>query len=46
MGLIIHRQQLVRREVRIFLRGVERGVAQHFLDRAEIGPLVQQMGGK
>jgi hypothetical protein len=46
MGLIIHGQQLIGRKMRILLRRGERGMAQHFLNRAEVRALVQEMGGK
>jgi hypothetical protein len=46
MGLIINGEQLIGRKMRVLLCGVERGMAQHFLNRAQIGALVQEMGGK
>ena len=46
MSLIIDGQQLVRREMRVFLRGVERRVAQHFLNGAQIGAFVKKVSGK
>ena len=43
MGTVVHLQQVVRRQVGVFLRRRERGVAEHFLDRAEVSSLIQQM---
>jgi len=43
MGTVVHLQQAVRRQVGVFLRRGERGVAQHFLDRAEVRALIEQV---
>lgn len=45
MRPVIGRQELICREMRIFLRRRERGVPQHFLNGPEIGPFIQEMRG-
>jgi hypothetical protein len=46
MRAIIDRSQLVRGQVRIFLRRAQRRMAEHFLNRSEIGAFIEEMGGK
>jgi hypothetical protein len=43
MGSIVDRQELIRRHMRIFLRGAQRRMAKHFLYRSEVCAFVEQV---
>jgi hypothetical protein len=46
MGLIVDCQQLIGREMRILLRGIERRMSQHLLNGAQVGSFIKEMRGK
>lgn len=46
MGIVIHLFHFVGGEVGVYLGGAEGLMSEEFLDDAEIGPIVEHMGGK
>ncbi len=46
MGLVINRHQVFHAQVGIALGGGEAGVPEEFLDVADAGPAIQQVGGE
>ena len=45
MGLVVHRHQVGQRNLGVLLRGGEAGVAQQFLDGAQVRAVGQQVRG-
>ena len=45
VGLIVDGHEVVQRDARVALGGRELGVAEEFLDRAEVGAVAEQVGG-
>ena len=46
MGLVVYVLQLLIDDLRIYLGGGDVRMSQHFLDRGQIGAVLQKMGGK
>src|SRR5262245_3802615 len=46
MRLLVFRAKMLHRDVRVFLRGCEAGMAQKFLDSTEIRSPLEQVSGK
>jgi hypothetical protein len=43
MRVVVHFQEMIHGQMRVFLRGIDRGVPQHFLDGPKIGTFIEQM---
>src|SRR3954471_18254810 len=46
MGVVVHAQQPLLAHVSVDLRRLQAGMTQELLDRTQIGPPVEQMGGE
>jgi hypothetical protein len=46
MGVVVDAAKSARVDLAVHLRGGERRVPEELLDRAEIGPALEEMGGK